>query len=133
MQFMVLIRSTKESEADMLPPRELFEEMGKFNEGLAKDGVLRGMDGLRPSSKGKRVRFDGGRTTVIDGPFAETKELIAGFWIVECASPEEVVERFKHAPFDGGVVIEIREFREPEDFGEEIAADIREHRARVGV
>src|SRR6516225_9662428 len=102
MRFVVLVKANKDSEAGVVPRPELFEEMGKFNEGLAKDGVLLALDGLRPSSKGTRLRFDGGRTTVIDGPFAETKELVAGFWIVQCKSHEEAVERFSHAPFDGG-------------------------------
>jgi hypothetical protein len=126
MRFVVLIKATKDSEAGVLPKREMFEKMWKFNEGLAKDGVLLALDGLRPSSKGKRLRFDDGRTTVIDGPFAETKELVAGFWMVQCKSPEEVVERFSHAPFDGGAILEIRQCHEAEDFGEEMAAAIRE-------
>jgi hypothetical protein len=133
MRFVVLVKANKDSEAGVLPPREKFEEMGKFNEGLAKAGVLLALDGLRPSSKGTRLRFDGGRTTVIDGPFAETKELVAGFWIVQGKSHEEVVERFTHAPFDGGAVIEVRQCYEPEDFGEEIAAGIRERRQRAGL
>jgi hypothetical protein len=133
MRFVVLVKANKDSEAGVIPAREMFEEMGKFNEGLAKDGVLLALDGLRPSSKGTRLRFDGGRTTVIDGPFAETKELVAGFWIVQCKSHEEVVERFTHAPFDGGAVIEIRECHEAEDFGEEIASGIRERRRRAGL
>jgi hypothetical protein len=133
MRFVVLVKANKDSEAGVVPRPELFEEMGKFNEGLAKDGVLLALDGLRPSSKGTRLRFDGGRTTVIDGPFAETKELVAGFWIVQCKSHEEAVERFSHAPFDGGAVIEIRQCAEAEDFGEEIAAGIRERRERVGL
>ena len=134
MRFMILIKGS-EADADMPPEQqsEMFEEMGKFNEALAKDGVLLAMEGLRPSSKGKRIRFEGGRTTVTDGPFTESKELIAGFWIVNCKSHEEVVERFKHVPFGDGSVLEIREVGEPEDFGEELAADIREHRKHVGV
>ena len=118
MKFVVLVKASQESEAGVLPKREMFEEMGRFNEQLAKDGVLLAAEGLRPSSKGTRLRFDGGRTTVIDGPFAETKELVAGFWIVQGKSHAEVVERFTHAPFDGGEVIEIREVYEVEDFGD---------------
>ena len=133
MRFVVLVKANKDIEAGVLPTREAFEEMGKFNEGLAKDGMLIALDGLRPSSKGTRLRFDGGRATVIDGPFAETKELVAGFWIVQCNSHEEVVERFSHAPFDGGNVIEIRECYEPEDFDEDIAAGLRERRQRAGL
>ena len=94
--------------------------MGKFNEQLAKDGIMLAGEGLHATSKGARLRFDGGRTTVIDGPFAETKELVAGFWIVQAKSKEEVVERFMHAPFDGGQVIEIRQIFEAEDFGENL-------------
>ena len=118
MKFVVLVKANKDSEAGALPNREQFEEMGQFNEQLAADGVLLAAEGLRPSSKGTRLRFDGGRTTVIDGPFAETKELVAGFWIVQGKSHEEVVERFTHAPFDGGAVIEIREVHDAEDFAE---------------
>ncbi|HMF29176.1 MAG TPA: YciI family protein, partial [Candidatus Cybelea sp.] len=112
MRFAVLVKASEQSEAGVLPSREMLEAMGKFNEQLAKDGVLLAGDGLQASSKGARLRFDGGRTTVTDGPFAETKELIAGFWIVQGKSKEEVIERFMHAPFDGGQVIEIRQIFE---------------------
>lgn len=118
MRFVVLVKASKESEAGGLPTREMLEEMGRFNEQLANDGIMLAADGLHASSKGARLRFDGGRTTVIDGPFAETKELIAGFWIVQGKSKEEIVERFMRAPFDGGQVIEIRQIFELEDFGE---------------
>jgi hypothetical protein len=130
MRYMVLVKATKETEAGVLPGPEVFEKMWTFNEGLSKDGVLLALDGLRPSSKGTRLRFDGGRTTVTDGPFAETKELINGFWIVQCKSREEVIERFTRAPFDDGAVLEIREFHEAEDFGEVMAAAIRERSAQ---
>jgi hypothetical protein len=131
MRFAVLVKASKESEAGVLPSSELLDEMGKFNEALAKDGVLLAAEGLRASSKGARLRFDGGRTTVTDGPFAETKELVAGFWIVQGKSKEEVVERFMHAPFDGGHVIEIRQIFEAEDFGESLTPEIRERGARL--
>jgi hypothetical protein len=125
MRFAVLVKANKDSEAGVLPSRELLEEMGKFNEQLAKDGIMLAGEGLHATSKGARLRFDGGRTTVIDGPFAETKELVAGFWIVQAKSKEEVVERFMHAPFDGGQVIEIRQIFEAEDFGEKLTPELR--------
>lgn len=118
MRFVVLVKANKESESGVLPTREMLEEMGRFNEQLANDGIMLAADGLHASSKGVRLRFDSGRTTVIDGPFAETKELIAGFWIVQGKSKEEIVERFMRAPFDGGQVIEIRQIFELEDFGD---------------
>lgn len=131
MRFAVLVKASKESEAGVLPSSELLEEMGKFNERLAKDGVLLAGDGLHPTSKGTRLRFDGGRTTVTDGPFAETKELVAGFWIVQGKSKQEIVERFMHAPFDGGQVIEIRQIFEVEDFGDNMTPEIRERAERT--
>jgi hypothetical protein len=131
MRFAVLVKASKESEAGVIPSSELLSEMGKFNEQLAKDGVLLAGEGLHASSKGARLRFDGGRTTVTDGPFTETKELVAGFWIVQGKSKEEVVERFTHAPFDGGQVIEIRQIFEAEDFGENMTPEIRERAERT--
>jgi hypothetical protein len=131
MRFAVLVKASKESEAGVIPSSELLSEMGKFNEQLAKDGVLLAGEGLHASSKGARLRFDGGRTTVTDGPFAETKELVAGFWIVQGKSKEEVVERFTLAPFDGGQVIEIRQIFEAEDFGENLTTEIRERSERT--
>jgi hypothetical protein len=132
MRFVVMVRANKQTESGKLPSREEFAEMGKFNEGLAKDGVLLALDGLQPSSKGARLRFDDGRTTVTDGPFAETKELIAGFWIVQGKSKAEVVERFTHAPFDGGMEIEIRQIYETDDLGENFPAEMREQAERLG-
>jgi hypothetical protein len=131
MRFLVIVKATKDSEAGIYS-RSAMEEIGKFNEGLVKDGVVLAMDGLHPSSRGTRLRFDAGRTTTTDGPFAETKELIAGFWIVQGKSRAEVVERFSKAPFEGGAEIEVREFFELEDFEEDVAAGIRERRARAG-
>ncbi len=125
MRFVVLVKASKESEAGILPTREHFAEMGKFNEQLVKDGVMLAGEGLQASSKGARLRFDGGRTTVIDGPFAETKELVAGFWMVQGKSKQEIVERFVHAPFDGGAEIEIRQIFESEDFGDNLPPEMR--------
>ncbi len=131
MKFMVLTRATADSEAGRIPERKMFESMIAFNEQLAKDGVLLAVEGLRNSSKATRLRFDGGRTTVIDGPFAETKELINGFWILEGKSREEIVERFRHLPFEHGEVIEIREFHQPEDFGGVFSEDLQERAERI--
>ncbi len=131
MRFAVLVKANDDTEAGVLPSREMLEAMGRFNEGLAKDGVLLAGDGLQPTSKGTRLRFDGGRTTVIDGPFAETKELVAGFWIVQGKSKQEIVERFVHAPFDGGQTIEIRPMYEIEDFGEIVTPEMRERAERT--
>lgn len=131
MRFVVLVKASKESEAGALPSREDLTEMGKFNEQLVKDGVMLAGEGLHATSKGSRLRFDGGRTTVTDGPFAETKELVAGFWIVQAKSKEEVVERFMHAPFDGGQVIEIRQIFEAEDFGDNLPPEVRDLEARL--
>lgn len=131
MKFMVLVKANADSEAGRMPEREQLASMIEFNEQLANDGILLAAEGLRASSKGTRLRFDGGRTTVIDGPFAETKELIAGFWIVQGKSHEEVVERFTHAPFERGEVIEIRQVIEPEDFGEMLSPEQRAITERV--
>ena len=131
MRFMVLVKASKESESGILPTREQLAEMGKFNETLVKDGVVLAMDGLQASSKGARIRFDGGRTTVTDGPFAETKELLAGFWIVQGKSKEEIISRFTSAPFDGGAEIEIRQIFELEDFGDNLPDDVRDQEERL--
>ena len=131
MRFTVLVKASKCSETGELPSTEMLDEMGRFNEQLAKDGVFLAGDGLKPTSEGVRLRFDGGRTTVIDGPFAETKELVAGFWIVQGKSKEEIVERFTHAPFDGGAVLEIRPIYELEDFGETLTPEIRDRQERI--
>ena len=128
MKYLVLVKSTNDIEAGVFPKTEEIAKMLKFNEGLVKDGVLLAADGIHPSSKGSRLRFEGGRTTVTDGPFAETKELIAGFWIVQGGSREEIVDRFRHAPFERGEVLEIRQFFDAADFGEELTP---EHRERV--
>jgi hypothetical protein len=132
MQFVVLVKANKESEAGVLPSTEALAEMGRFNEQLVKDGVmLLAAEGLQPSSKGARLRFDGGRVTVTDGPFAETKELVAGFWIVQAKSKQEIVERFTHAPFDGGAEIEVRPIYELEDFGENVTPEVKQQHDRL--
>jgi hypothetical protein len=123
MRFMVIIKADKNSEAGILPTKEnkeMFAAIGKFNEELVKAGVMLAGEGLQPSSKGKRVRFSGRQRTVIDGPFAETKELVGGFWLWQVKSMEEAVEWLKRAPFDGGTEVEIRQVYEVGDFPAEI-------------
>src|SRR5438128_8036874 len=120
MRFMVIVKANKESEAGVLPSAEILEKMGKFNEELVKAGVMLAGEGLQASSKGARVRFDGDKRTVIDGPFAETKELIAGFWIWKVKSKDEAIEWLKRAPFGGGTEIELRQIFEAEDFGKNL-------------
>lgn len=131
MRFMVLVPASPESEAGEMPGTELLEAMTRYNEELVKAGVMLAGDGLHPTSRGARVRFDGGARTVIDGPFTESKELIAGYWIWECASREEAIEWLKRAPFDGGVEIELRQVFEFDDFGEELTPDLRETNERL--
>jgi hypothetical protein len=125
------VKANKDSEAGILPSKELLAEMGKFNEELVKAGVMLAGDGLQASSKGKRVRFSGRTRTVIDGPFAETKELIAGFWIWQVRSMDEAVEWLKRAPFDGGAEIEIRPVFEAADFGENLTPELKEQEERL--
>jgi hypothetical protein len=123
MRVMVIVKADKDSEAGILQTKkakETFAAMGKFNEELVKAGVMLAMDGLQPSSKGKRVRFSGQQRTVIDGPFTETKELIGGFWLWQVKSMEEAVEWLKRAPFDGGAEVEIRQVYEVSDFPAEV-------------
>jgi hypothetical protein len=126
MRFMVLVKATKESETGVLPDEKILGAMAKYNEELVKAGVMLAGDGLHPTSKGVRVRFDGNKRTVIDGPFSETKELVAGYWIWQCRSKEEAIEWLKRAPFDGGAEVEIRQVYELEDFGESEA--VEQHR-----
>ena len=116
MRFMVMVKATRDSEAGVKPSAKLLTDMGKYNEELAKAGVMLAGEGLHPSSKGARVKFDGRKRTVTDGPFTETKELIAGFWLWQCRSKEEAIEWLKRAPFDGGAEIEIRQVFEMTDF-----------------
>jgi len=131
MRVMVIVKADKNSEAGVLPKKDLLAEMGKVNEELAKAGVMLAAEGLQPSSKGKRVRFSGGTRTVIDGPFTETKELIAGFWLWQVRSMEEAIEWLKRAPFDGGTEIEIRQVFEAEDFGAELTPELRDQEERI--
>jgi hypothetical protein len=135
MRFMVLVKASKDSEAGALPDEKLLTEMGKFNEELVKAGVMLEGEGLHPSSKGARVRFSGSKRTVIDGPFAETKELIAGFWIWKVKSKEEAIEWVKRCPnpMPGSEsVIEIRQVFEAEDFGENFTPELQEQERRLG-
>ena len=125
MRFIVLVKASKESEAGVMPSQKLLTEMGKFNEQLVKSGVMQAGEGLAPSSNGVRVKFSGQQRTVIDGPFAETKELIAGFWLWKAKSWDEALEWLKKAPFDGGTEIEIRQIFESEDFGAEFTPELR--------
>ena len=123
MRVMVIVKTCKESEAGVLPSPELLAKMGKYNEELQKAGILLAMEGLRSSAKGKRVKFGDGKRTVTDGPFAETKELIGGFWLWKVKSMDEAVDWLKRAPFDGGAEVEIRQLHEMEDFGASEAID----------
>jgi hypothetical protein len=127
MRVMVLVKANKDSEAGIMPKEKLLAEMGKFNEELVKAGVLLAADGLQASSKGKRVRFSGQKRTVIDGPFSETKELIAGFWLWQVRSMEEAVEWVKRCPnpHEGEAEIEIRQVFEAEDFGSELTSELK--------
>ena len=131
MRVMVIVKASKESEAGVLPSTELLAEMGRFNEELVKAGVMLAGEGLQDSSKGKRVRFEGDKRTVIDGPFAETKELIAGFWLWQVRSMDEAVEWLKRAPFDGGTEVEIRRVFEAEDFGDNMTPEMIEQEKRL--
>ncbi len=133
MRFMVIVKASKESEAGIMPSQKLLTEMGKFNEELVKAGVMLAGDGLQPSSKGKRVRFSGEKRTVIDGPFAETKELIAGYWLWQVRSMEEAVEWVKRCPnpHPGESEIEIRQVFEAEDFGAELTPELREREEKL--
>jgi hypothetical protein len=133
MRFMVIVKATPESEAGQLPSTELLAAMGKYNEELAKAGIMLAGEGLQPSSKGARVRFKGSERRVVDGPFAETKELIAGFWLWEVRSMDEAIEWVKRCPnpMDGESEIEIRQVFETDDFGENMTPELREDAERV--
>ena len=126
MRVMVIVKADKNSEAGELPSQEILAEMTKYNEQLVKAGVMLAGEGLQASSKGKRVRFDGDKRTVVDGPFAESKELVAGFWLWQVRSMDEAVEWLKRAPFGGGTEVEIRQVFEAEDFGENFPPELRE-------
>jgi len=133
MKFMIMVKATKDSEAGVMPSEKLLAEMGKFNEELVKAGVMLAGEGLHPSSKGARVRFSGAKRSVIDGPFAETKELVAGFWIWQVKSKEEAIEWVKRCPnpMPGESEIEIRQVFEAEDFGAEFTPELREQEAKL--
>jgi hypothetical protein len=133
MRFMIIIKATNESEAGVMPSQQLLSEMGRFNEELVNAGVMLAGDGLHPSVKGARVRFSGTRRTVIDGPFAETKELIAGFWVWQCRSKEEAIEWVKRCPnpMPGESEVEIRQVFEAEDFGAEFIPELRAQEDRL--
>ncbi len=132
MRFMVIVKATKESEAGAMPTEQMLAEMGKFNEELVNAGVMLAGEGLQASTKGARVRFEGGgKTTVTDGPFAETKELIAGFWIWQLNSKQEAIDWLKRAPFQPGDEVEIRQVFEAADFGDEFTPELREQEERL--
>jgi len=131
MRVMVIVKANKDSEAGVMPDQKILGAMGKYNEELSKAGIMLAADGLHPSSKGKRVKFSGPERTVTDGPFAETKELIAGFWIWKVKSMDEALEWIKRAPFDGGTEIELRPFFEAEDFRAEFTPELRAQEARL--
>jgi hypothetical protein len=131
MRFMVLVKASDESEAGVMPSEELLAEMGRYNEELAKAGVMLAGEGLHPTSKGVRIRFEGDKRTVIDGPFTETKELLAGYWLIQVKSKEEAIEWVKRAPFDGGTEIEIRQVFEADDFGDAFTPELREQEERL--
>ncbi len=131
MRVMVLVKASDESERGVMPTEQMLADMGKFNEELVRAGIMLAGEGLHPSSRGKRIRFEGDKRTVIDGPFAETKELLAGYWLWQVNSMEEAVEWLKRAPFDGGTEIEIRPVFEAEDFGAEFTPELREQEERL--
>ena len=130
MRFMVIVKGSPESESGKMPPPEVFEEMGKFNEEMAKAGVMLAGEGLHPTSKGVRIRFDGKQRTVIDGPFTEAKELVGGFWIIQVRSKDEAIEWMKRSPFQEGE-IEIRQVFETEEFGDDLLPETRERELRL--
>ena len=131
MRVMVIVKGDKNSEAGILPDKTLFEEMGKFNEQLIKAGVMLAAEGLKPTSSGKKVKFSADTRTVIDGPFTESKEIIAGFWLWQVRSMEEAVEWLKRAPFGGGAEIELRPVYENEDFGDALTPERKERREQL--
>ena len=134
MRFLVMVKATADSEAGKLPSTELLTAMGKYNEELVKAGVLLAAEGLQPSTKGFRVKFSGEKRTVVDGPFTETKELVAGFWLWQCRSREEAIEWAKRCPNPTGAEgeIEIRQVFEADDFGAELTPELREQERRIG-
>ena len=131
MRFMILVPASQESEAGVLPDEKMLTEMNKFNEEMVKAGVMLAGEGLHPTSRGARIKYENGKTTVIDGPFTESKELIAGFWLIQVKSKEEAIEWMKRAPFDGGVELEIRQIFESEDFGANLTPELRAQEERL--
>jgi hypothetical protein len=131
MRFMCLVPTGNGSEEGVLPDQKVFEEMNKFNEEMVKAGVLLEAEGLYPSSKGARIKFADGKTTVIDGPFTESKELIAGFFMIQVKSKEEAIAWMRRAPFGGGVELELREVFESQDLGEQLAPELREKESQL--
>jgi hypothetical protein len=131
MRVMVIVKASRESEAGEMPSHEMLAAMGKYNEELANAGVMVAGEGLHPTSKGKRVRFSGSQRTVTDGPFAETKELVAGYWLWQVKSMDEAVEWLKKAPFDEDTEVEIRPLFEPDDFGDAFTPELREQEDRI--
>ncbi len=131
MRVMVLVKADKNSEAGIMPDEEIFAKMGAYNEELIKAGIMLAAEGLRPTSKGLRMRFSGTERTITDGPFTETKELLAGFWLWQVKSFDEAVEWLKRAPFDGGTEIELRPVFEMEDFGEMVTPERRERKEQL--
>ena len=131
MRVMVIVKASKESEAGQMPSEQILRDMGNFNEQLVNAGIMLAGEGLHPTSKAKRVKFSGPSKTVIDGPFAETKELVAGYWIWKVKSMDEAVDWLKRAPFDGGTEIEIRRLFETEDFGKELTPELRAQEERL--
>lgn len=131
MRFMVIVKANEDSEAGVMPSEEILSEMTRYNEELVKASVMLAGEGLHPSSKGVRIRFSGDERTVTDGPFAETKELIAGYWLWQCDSVEDAIRWLKRAPFDGGTEIELRPVFEAEDFGDALTPELREKEERM--
>lgn len=131
MRFMVMVPADADTEAGVMPTEQQLAEMGAYNEELAKAGVMVSGEGLHPTSKGRRIQFTGGEANVVDGPFSESKELIAGFWVLECESLDEVTDWVRKAPFAAGTQLEIRQVFEADDFGEEFTPELREQEERI--
>ena len=131
MRFMVIVKASKDSEAGVMPSTELLTAMGKFNEEMAKAGVIQAGEGLHPSAKGARLKYSGGKSTVSRGPFSYTSDLVCGFWLIQTKSLDEAIDWMKRAPFDGGAEIEIRQVFATEDFGEAVTPELREQEGRL--
>ena len=131
MKFLVIVKANKDSEAGVMPPKELFAAMGKYNEELVKAGVMLAGEGLAPSSKGLRMKFNGANRSITEGPFPETEQLVAGFWVWKVDSRQEAIDWLKRAPFDGGAEIELRQIMGLEDFGDAVPPEVREQEQRL--